>query len=350
VCDAPSPYNGFLFRSLTNQLDADLTVHFIRLALDSHPWQTPALDGFAWKVFDRRYLADWRFVRSATLSRPAVFVIGGWYEMTTQLSLSVMRCPFFIWSDTPNLTSRRHPAKALLRATWLRWVFRRAAYVMGTGQPALDAFAQMGCPTEKLVNFPYYIDLELFRPARLRDEREPVFLSSGRLHRDKGYDVAFRALAKASTATGASFRYRIAGVGPAQPELAALASTLGILDRVEFLGWMEPSDLPDFYRSGTIFLHPARVEPYGVSVLEAMASGLPVLGSTATGAAVDRVTPDFNGLLHEPDDVDSLAGQIQRLSDSSELTAEMGRNARQTAERWPVDRAVADLTRLLARV
>jgi glycosyltransferase involved in cell wall biosynthesis len=351
VCDAPSPYNGFLFRSLTNALDADLTIHFIRLTLDSHPWQRPALDGFSWKVFDRRFLADWSFVRSALITRRRdVFVIGGWYEMTTQLALSLCTAPFVVWSDTPNLTSRRHPAKALLRAHWLRWVFGRAAYVMGTGQPALDAFAQMGCPTEKLVNFPYYVDLDEFRPAARRDDREVVFLSSGRLHRDKGFDVALCALAKAYRATGARFRYRLAGVGPAQTELESLASELGIRDLVEFLGWMEPADLPDFYRSGTVLIHPARAEPYGVSVLEAMASGLPVLGSTATGAAVDRVVPGANGLLHVADDVDTLAGQVQSFLNNRLLAGEMGGKARATAEQWPVERAVSDLERLLARI
>jgi len=350
VCDAPSPYNSFLFRTLTSRLDADLTVHFIRPAMATHPWQASLLDGFSWKLLDRRRLADWPFVRLAATSRRTVFVIGGWYEMTTQLALSLCQAPFIVWSDTPNLTVRRHPAKAFLRGAWLRWVFARAAYVMGTGQPALDAFGRMGCSQQKLVNFPYYVDLDRFRPAEPLGGRDLVFLSSGRLHQDKGFDVALRALAKVSQATGAPFRYRIAGVGPAHAELEALASNLGISDRVEFLGWMEPENLPEFYRSGTVLLHPARVEPYGVSVLEAMASGLPVLASTATGAAVDRITTGVNGLLHEPDEIDTLAGQVQSLLNSIAVVRTMGRNARVTAEQWPVDRAVADLERLLSDI
>jgi glycosyltransferase involved in cell wall biosynthesis len=348
VCDAPSPYNGFLFRSLSEQLDADLTVHFIRPTPDTHPWRSPSVEGFKSVRFDRTVLADWAFVRLAMRSRDAVFVIGGWYEPTTQLALSLARGPLILWSDTPNLATRRHPVKAFLRGAWLRWVFGRVSYVMGTGRPALDALGRMGCPPEKLVNFPYWVDIEEFRPPEATGPRDPVFVSSGRLHPNKGFDVALRALATVHRGTGIDFRYRIAGVGPAQSSLEALASDLKIRDRVEFVGWVDSGDLPAFYRTGTIFLHPARAEPYGVSILEAMASGLPVLASDATAAAVDRIDPCVNGFLHRVADADMLADQIQRILKSPATIGSMGTHARQTAEQWPIHRAVATLNTLLA--
>jgi glycosyltransferase involved in cell wall biosynthesis len=350
ICDAPSPYNSFLFRTLASRLDAELMVHFIRPAMATHPWQTSLLDGFSWKLLDRRRLADWRFVRLAATSRGPVFVVGAWYELTTQLVMSLTRAPFFVWSDTPNLTVRRPALKSALRSGWLRWVFNRASYVLGTGRPGVEAFARMGCPPEKLVNFPFYLDLELFRPGPLADRDSLVFLSSGRLHPDKGFDVALRALALASRATGASFRYRIAGTGPAQSDLERLTSELGIRDRVEFLGWVDSAALPSFYRSGNVLLHPARVDPFPVSVLEAMASGLPVLASTVSGSAADRVTAGVSGFLHEAEDATTLAGHIQNFLNTPSLAVQMGSRARSTAEQWPVDRAVADLNRLLASV
>jgi len=350
VCDAPSPYNSFLFRTLASRLDADLVVHFIRPAMATHPWQASLLDGFSWKLLDRRRLADWRFVRLAATSRHRVFVVGAWYELTTQLVMSVTRAPFLVWSDTPNLTRRRPPLKSALRSGWLRWIFHRASYVMGTGRPGVEAFARMGCPPGKLVNFPFYPDLDLFHPGAALGAEGLVFLSSGRLHPDKGFDVALRALAIASRATDAPFRYRIAGTGPAQADLERLASELGVRDRVEFLGWVGAAELPSFYRSGAVLLHPARVDPFPVTVLEAMAAGLPVLGSTASGSAVDRVMEGVNGFLHRPEDVAALAGHIQSFLNRPPLVSEMGSRARETAEQWPVGRAVADLNRLLASV
>jgi len=177
-----------------------------------------------------------------------------------------------------------------------------------------------------------------------------VFGSAGRLVDNKGYDVAIRALAgvRASGVFGErGFRYRIAGVGPARGKLAGLACELGLQDAIEFVGWLEYSDLPSFYHSVDVFLHPATWDPYPVVVLEAMASGLPVIGSDGAGSVVDRIQDGVNGLVFPRGDPSALARKILWLVDHWELVRDMGRLARRTAEEWSAERICKEMLSVL---
>ena len=216
----------------------------------------------------------------------------------------------------------------------------RADAVLGTGTPALDALRTLGAPPERLVNFPYFIDTDAYVPAAHRAGPELTFVSSGRLHPDKGYDIALRALAEAYRGAATTFRYRIAGVGPHRDELAKLARELGIADRVDFLGWVEPAELIRVLAEADVLLHPARCEPYGVAVVEGLASGLVVIGSDATAAMLDRIRPGVNGLVHRSGDATSLAREIVRVRDDAVLRTRLAAGARAEAEAWPLARAI----------
>jgi type III pantothenate kinase len=275
--------------------------------------------------------------------------VSSWYEPTTQLVITtrlLRGLPCAIWTDTPNLARQRHALKAALRGAWLRWVLRRADAVLGTGTPALDALRTMGAPAERLVNFPYFVDIDAYEPASRHSGPELGFVSSGRLHPDKGYDVALRALAEAYRGSATTFRYRIAGAGPIRDELARMARELGIEDRVEFLGWVEPAELVRLFADSDVLLHPARYEPYGVALVEGLAAGLVVIGSDATGSVLDRVKPGVNGLTHRSGDAAGLAREIIRVRDDASLRARLGAAARAEAEAWPLSRAV-DIVRSL---
>lgn len=351
ICDAPSPYNAYLFRTLAAVPGFSLQVHYRRLGVSSHPWTQSLLDGYASREIEAGPLLDRVLTRAALDRDGAVLLIGGWYDLTLQALITFARAPFAIWTDTPDLTATRSAAKEALRAAWLRRVLPRAARVFGTGVPALDVLAHMGAPRSRLENLPYSIDLDAYRPATTRTPGQPLtVVSSGRLAAQKGYDYALRALASAFGGTDIAIRYRIAGTGPDEAELRALASSLGIADAVEWLGWTEPTALPAFYRSADVFLHPARWEPYGVVILEAMASGLPVLASRRTNAALDRIVDGQNGRLHDAGDIEMLARHLRWCHDAPDALRDAGMAAYRTAHEWPIARAVGMITRFMASV
>jgi glycosyltransferase involved in cell wall biosynthesis len=93
-------------------------------------------------------------------------------------------------------------------------------------------------------------------------------------------------------------------------------------------GYVSYSDLPRWYGLADVFVHPARSEPWGVSVNEAMATGLPVVVSEGVGARLDLIVPSESGEVFPVGDAAALAERLRRLAASTELRQAMGEAAR----------------------
>ena len=115
-------------------------------------------------------------------------------------------------------------------------------------------------------------------------------------------------------------------IGCAYPQLAA---RLGLNERVHFLGCRD--DMPDLMRAVDLFVFPSRYEPFGLVVLEAMASGLPVIATTTTGA-VELVTPECGIVLSDTEDTQALAKALLYLKSDFDLRKRMGQAARTIAQ------------------
>jgi glycosyltransferase involved in cell wall biosynthesis len=149
--------------------------------------------------------------------------------------------------------------------------------------------------------------------ARTRDQPgEVILLAVGAVIPRKGYDVLIAALARL-----AHLRWRlvIAGDGGRCPEtfrrLKADIAALALADRVSLLGAVSSEQLASLYAQSDLFALPSRFEGYGMVFTEAIAHGLPVVGTTA--GAIPETVPDGAGVLVPPDDVEALAAALRRL-------------------------------------
>jgi glycosyltransferase involved in cell wall biosynthesis len=133
----------------------------------------------------------------------------------------------------------------------------------------------------------------------------PLLLAMGRLHASKAHDISIRTLVELPEAY-----LWIAGAGPLETELKALAAQVGVADRVRFLGWRE--DAPSLYRTADACLFPSRFEPLGNVVIQCWAHGLPVVAAMADGPAA-LIRPEQDGILVPINDVRALALAARRL-------------------------------------
>jgi glycosyltransferase involved in cell wall biosynthesis len=133
----------------------------------------------------------------------------------------------------------------------------------------------------------------------------PLLLAMGRLHASKAHDVSIRALAELPEAY-----LWIAGSGPLDAELRALAAQVGVDDRVRFLGWRD--DASSLYRTADVCLFPSRFEPLGNVIIQAWAHGLPVISAMSDGPAA-LIRPEQDGMLTPINDVRALALAARRL-------------------------------------
>src|SRR5262249_1149061 len=109
----------------------------------------------------------------------------------------------------------------------------------------------------------------------------------------------------------------------------ALAFDLGLADRVHFLGFR--SDVAELMRAVDMFVFPSRAEACPLVMLEAMASGLPIIIASTVGAK-ELVEGKCGYVLDDPNNVQALASAIQTLADNRDCRAEMGEAARAVAE------------------
>jgi glycosyltransferase involved in cell wall biosynthesis len=157
-------------------------------------------------------------------------------------------------------------------------------------------------------------------------------LAMGRLHRNKGFDIALRALALLPGA-----HLSVAGEGPERDALEALARDLGVADRVDFLGWR--SDIGALLAANDIFVCSSRHEPLGNIVLEAWSAGRPVVAAAAQGPS-ELISDGQNGLLVAKEDAEALAAGIRALIDDAPRAARLARQGRAAYERDFTETAV----------
>jgi glycosyltransferase involved in cell wall biosynthesis len=176
-----------------------------------------------------------------------------------------------------------------------------------------------GAPEQKLDIIPLGVDTSTFRPIRLaRSDHAPLrIISVGRLVERKGFEYLIEAVAILAT-EGHRLKLEIAGAGPSESTLRQQIGDLGAERYVKLLGNKSPTELISLYNEADIFVLPPIVdskgdtEGLGVVYLEAMACGLPVIG-TRVGGVPDVVEHEYNGLLVPEKDAQALARAILDL-------------------------------------
>ncbi len=136
----------------------------------------------------------------------------------------------------------------------------------------------------------------------------PQLLYVGRLDREKGIDLLLRAMERLN-----GVRLRIVGEGPLRPRLEHLAKSLGIGDRVSFIGWLEPSAINiELARTWALVVPSLWAEPLGLVAVEAVTRGVPVVASQSGGLA-EIIEPGVTGLLFPNGDAAALEKRLRQL-------------------------------------
>jgi glycosyltransferase involved in cell wall biosynthesis len=165
-------------------------------------------------------------------------------------------------------------------------------------------------------------------PAAHQSNGAVRLVTVGHLVARKRHETVLRALARLDPARRPE--YLVIGDGPCRDPLHRLAADLGVADRVRFLGQLPNPEAVARAATCDLFVMPGVEEPFGVAFVEAMAAGLPAIGSRGEGGPEDIAAAGPGMILVEPDDPGGLAGVLDRLTaDRSEL-ARLGTAARET--------------------
>ncbi|MHA1650491.1 MAG: glycosyltransferase family 4 protein [Candidatus Helarchaeota archaeon] len=137
----------------------------------------------------------------------------------------------------------------------------------------------------------------------------------------------------------------IIGTGPQEDPMKRLCHSLGLKGQVQFLGSIHPAKIPNYLANADIFVFPSLRESFGLAILEAMASELPILASRTT-AIPELVHDGENGLLHSPGNISELVKNLKTLIEDATLRKSMGQKSREIARNYRWERIIDELIKL----
>ena len=162
-----------------------------------------------------------------------------------------------------------------------------------------------------------------------RREQTPSLVTVGHLVARKRHADVMRAMAVLAR-RHPTLRYVIVGDGPERVALQGLASRLGVAERVEFRGQLEPAEAIEQARRCTLFAMPSTEEAFGVAYIEAMAGGVPAIGCRGEPGPEEIAAAGDGFLLVPPGDIERLTQRIDELLSDPQRLREAGRRARET--------------------
>jgi len=300
--------------------------------------------------YDLLYSHYWLSGEVACLLRPGM--AAGWAHIAHTLGLVKNR----------TLASGARPEPALRIRVEGEVAQQADLLIASTTDEAEDLIQSYKADPERVYVVAPGIDLGTFQPLDRADARRKVgygpgrlLLFVGRLERLKGVETAIRALALLRDRAHDDLRLIVLGEDvrdgdeSEKERLKAVASALGVRDRVDFLGSVAHHELPYFYAAADVCVMPSYSESFGLVALEAQACGRPVVASGVSGLR-SVVRDEVSGYLIDGHDPAAYAERIGRLLADPELAQQMGRRGRLLAQRFSWTRTADRLEGLFENV
>jgi glycosyltransferase involved in cell wall biosynthesis len=323
---------GYEVTLIASRVAPDLVDH------DRLTWINPSMDSLPSALL-KEIMFDWRSQDWLRKHSQEFDVIQS-YGAITQFPTDINTIQFVHggWIQSPVHTSRilkGHRAAyqwvySALNAQWEKSALKQAKAVIGVSEKIREELIEIGVPAEKTHVILNGADLEEFRPgpadrtALQLPENVPLALFAGDIRTSrKNLDTVLKSLVQVP-----ELHLAVVGRLAGSPYIK-MVEELKLGDRVHFLDFRR--DMADIMRAVDLFVFPSRYEACTLVLMEAMASGLPVITASSAGGA-EVVTPDCGYVLSDSEDVLTLAQHLRDLVTDETLRQRLGSAARQIAE------------------
>ena len=215
-----------------------------------------------------------------------------------------------------------------------RLVYNNAKACIAASNKIKEYFESINCKNITII--PNGVDLKRFQNLDRKTSRENlglknefVIVTVARLEKVKGIEY----LIKAVKSLNIDYKLLIIGDGSEKDNLKNLVNNLNLQGRIRFLGQMPNEKIPEILSSGNCFVLPSISEGFGIVILEAMATLIPVIG-TKVGGILDIIKDKENGILVKPKDSKELAEAIFKVYSQKEFTRNLIQNAKNSLEKY----------------
>lgn len=308
-------------------------VEIVRVPVRKRHWaRHTVLELISFLIAARRYVPrtrpDW-VLGNCTLP-------GGAVARRIALQYSAPYAVVLQGSDVPGYQNSRFGLAYQLTKPWVRRIWQDAARVIAVGEPLRD-LALLTWPEGRIEVIPNGVDVDRFRPSESPQPKGAgaslLIMVVAQLIERKGLHHLIAALAQLPDSLQGRLRLSLCGTGPCKDALHRQAKEAGLAQQVEFAGLVPYDQVPARLQQADLFVLPSLQEGLPLSLLEAMACGLPVI-ATKVGGIPELVRDGTNGLLVPAGHVGALAEALTRLLADSLERQRMAKAARQEALSW----------------
>jgi len=223
------------------------------------------------------------------------------------------------------------------RGKWWQWVtsyvFQRSTYFTSDAQVTRDTAIDYGMDPDRTVVFPWGVDLDHFTPKKWGGSEENgkfTLLCNRSWETRYGVDILARAFVKVAQ-NRPELSLILLGGGSQGTHVRQILLNGGVLDRVTFGGQISQTELPRWYHWADVYISPSHIDGSSVSLMEALACGLPCLVSDIPSNK-EWITEGKNGWLFPDNNVDVLSEKIVQAMNQRESFTKIGQASRATAE------------------
>ncbi|MBW4689569.1 MAG: glycosyltransferase family 4 protein [Komarekiella atlantica HA4396-MV6] len=325
-----------LASEIAPELENDSQVNWIAIPVKGYP--TEFIRNFIFAKKSADWLRKHRFGIDLLKVNGAISMTAADVNAVHFVHSSWLRSPVHISRNRRDLYGLYQWLFTALNARWEKQAFQTAKVVVAVSEKVAQELVDIGVPRSRIRVIVNGVDLQEFAPGVVSrqklglPENVTLALFAGDIRTPrKNLDTVLHALVKVP-----DLHLVVVGNTEGSP-FPQLAASLGLNERVHFVGYRR--DIAEIMRAVNLFVFPSRYEACTLVLLEALASGLPVITATATGGA-ELVTPECGVVLPNSDDTDALAAALLSLvSDGSAnakgeriLMQQMGQAARSVAE------------------
>jgi len=247
--------------------------------------------------------------------------------------------------------------KTRLVKGWFREIFEHADALQPISSFLKKWGVSQGFSGEHSEVIPNGVDLERFGIRLSAEERQKirkefgyeeedvVVITASRLVTKNGVDLLIRALPDLPE----KVKLLVAGVGDLEGDLRALAKDLSVESRVQFAGLIDHDLLPSLLAASDVFCRPSRSEGMGNVFVEAMAAGLPTVG-TSVGGIVDIIQDGKNGLLIEPESPEAIAEAVRKIMGDETFRGRLVGNASESVKAYDWEKLAERMRELISKM
>ncbi len=310
-------------------------------------WDIPLLDGYDHEFLEPgKVVSEYGFfdIDSRNIGKalrrfsPDFIWVHGYAQMINWRAIFSCSVPAkIIYSSDSNLNDSRSIFRTIIKKAIVRFFLSRCDFFLSISKTNRQYLETYGVQPEKIIDSTFPIDINRFQSARAAlPAGSKTSLRKKHSIFDNGFVVLFAGkliehkrpqdIIDALNILGEESVFAIfVGSGPLEAELKTVAARMQLNDKVKFSGFVNQTELVQYFDLADIFVFPSEKEPYGAIAAETLSFGLPIVAADGVGAIGKSIIDGDNALLYRSGDVQALAMNIRLLFENMELREEMSK-------------------------